>query len=281
MKCGRNFINKSRKIVLQKILWKKYIWQRQTAKQLAVAYQRSESWIRQQLDKFPVKTPVVKPCPVVVVADMTFIKRTYGVAVARTPHLKKNLAWKMSTTENATVYRDLRWQLWIKGFEVQAAVIDGRPGLIEVFWDVPIQMCHFHQMQIMTRYLTTRPKLIAGQTLRHIAMCIPRSNEDDMRRLLVNWHNKWKDFLKEKTYNPQTRRWFYTHKRLRSAFRSINRNLPILYTYQKYPELNIPNTTNSLDGTFSHLKDMLRIHRGLRRNRKLKLIDEILSKNPH
>ncbi|MEW6408460.1 MAG: hypothetical protein AB1465_07440, partial [Patescibacteria group bacterium] len=59
---------------------------------------------------------------------------------------------------------------------------------------------------------------------------------------------------------------------------SITKNLPILYTYQKYPELNIPNTTNSLDGTFSHLKDMLRIHRGLKRTQKLKMIDEILSK---
>jgi len=142
-------------------------------------------------------------------------------------------------------------------------------------------MCQFHQIAIMTRYLTTRPKLIAGQTLRHIALCIPKSNEGEMKEVLNVWHEKWKDFLKEKTFNPQTRRWFYTHKRLRSAFRSIKRNLPILYTHQKYPELNIPNTTNSLDGTFSHLKDMLRIHRGLKKSRKLKMIDEILSKNPH
>jgi len=209
---------------------------------------------------------------------MTFIKRTFGIAVIRAPHLKKNLVWKMSLTENASVYHNLRWQLWIKGFEITAAVMDGRPGLIEVFWDVPIQMCQFHQIQIMTRYLTTRPKLIAGQTLRHIALGIPKSNESEMKKALNDWHEQWKDFLKEKTYNPETQRWFYTHKRLRSAYRSIMRNLPLLYTYQKYPELNIPNTTNSLDGTFGHLKDMIRIHRGLKKNRKLKLIDEILSK---
>jgi len=263
---------------LQKALWKKYVWKRQTARQLAKEYRRSESWIRQQLDEFSVKKSIVKPQLVVIVADMTFIKRAFGVAVVRAPHLRKNLVWKMSLTENAEIYRELRWQLWTQGFEIQAAVVDGRPGLIEVFWDVPIQMCHFHQMQIMTRYLTTRPKLIAGQTLRHIAMCIPKSSEDEMREVLNAWHEKWKDFLKEKTFNPETKRWFYTHRRLRSAFRSITRNLPILYTYQKYPELKIPNTTNSLDGTFSHLKDMLRIHRGLKKNRKLKLIDEILSK---
>jgi hypothetical protein len=263
---------------LQKVLWKKYVWHRQTARQLAEEYQRSERWIRQQLDKFSVKKPIVKSQPVVIVADMTFVKRTFGVAVARAPHLKKNLAWKMSLTESVEIYRELRWQLWTKGFELQAAVIDGRPGLIEVFWDMPIQMCHFHQMQIMTRYLTTRPKLIASQTLRHIALCVPKSNEDEMKEVLDTWHECWKDFLREKTYNPETNRWFYTHKRLRSAYRSITRNLPLLYTYQKYPELRIPNTTNSLDGTFSHLKDMLRIHRGLKKNRKMKLIDEFLSK---
>lgn len=209
---------------------------------------------------------------------MTFFKRTYGVAVARAVHLRKNLAWQATATETAAVYRELRWQLWTRGFELQAAVIDGRPGLLEVFWDVPIQMCHFHQMQIMTRYLTTRPKLTAGQILRHSAMSIPNSDEGELAVKLDAWHEQWQDFLKEKTYNPETKHWFYTHKRLRSAYRSIARNLPLLYTYQKYPELNIPNTTNSLDGTFSHLKDMLRIHRGLKKNRKLKLIDEFLSK---
>jgi hypothetical protein len=215
------------------------------------------------------------------VADTTFVKRTFGVSVIRSPHLKKNLLWKMIETENITVYRELRQKLENQGFKIQAATVDGKRGLIETFSDVPVQMCQFHQIQIMTRYLTTRPKLIAGQTLRHIALCIPKSNEDEMREVLEIWHNQWKDFLKEKTFNPQTKRWHYTHKRLRSAYRSITRNLSLLYTYQKYPELNIPNTTNSLDGAFSHLKDMLRIHRGLKKNRKMKLIDEILLKNPH
>jgi len=231
-----------------------YVWERQTAGQLAVKYGKSEKWIRQQLDEFQVRKKSVKPCDVVVVADMTFVKRTFGVCVFRSPHLKKNLDWKMALTETANVYHKLRLQVERKGFEIQAAVIDGRPGIIDVFWDVPVQMCHFHQIAIMTRYLTTRPKLPAGQILRHIALKIPKNNEDGMNRLLAEWYKQWHDFLKEKTYNPITRRWFYTHKRLRSAYRSLCRNLPLLYTYQKYPELNIPNTTNSLDGDIQPFK---------------------------
>jgi len=33
-----------------------------------------------------------------------------------------------------------------------------------------------------------------------------------------------------------------------------------------------------LDGSFAHLKDMLRIHRGMKKDRKLKMINEILAK---
>jgi hypothetical protein len=231
-----------------------------------------------QLDQVPVKKSVVKSCPIVIIADTTFIKRTFGICVIRSPRLKKNLIWRVSKTETALTYHQLRWQLEKQGFKIQAAVIDGKPGLIKAFHDLPTQMCHFHQMAIMTRYLTTRPKLPAGQVLRQIALLIPESNEEEMKDVLDIWHNEWKDFLNEKTYNPFTGQSFYTHKRLRSAYRSITKHLSLLYTYQKYSKLKIPNTTNSLDGTFSHLKDMLRIHRGLNRSKKIKMIDEILSK---
>ncbi len=269
---------------MQKVLWKKYVWHRQTVSQLAKTYRKSISWIRQQLDNAPVEIKKIKQCPtrpIVVVADTTFVKKTFGIGVIRSPRLKKNIFWKAVRTETADLYHELRWEAEKLGFEITAAVIDGKPGIIEAFWDVPVQMCHFHQIAIMTRYLTTKPKLVASQTLRHIALAIPRSNYDDMENVLNAWHEKYGDFLKEKTRNPETNRWHYTHKRLRSAYRSITRNLFILYTYQRYPELNIPNTTNSLDGSFAHLKDMLRIHRGLKKNRKLKMINEILSKNPH
>jgi hypothetical protein len=42
--------------------------------------------------------------------------------------------------------------------------------------------------------------------------------------------------------------------------------------------LNIPNTTNSLDGCFSYLKELVKIHRGSRKDLKRKIIEEILWK---
>jgi hypothetical protein len=263
---------------LQQALWNRYVWHRQTTNQLAAKQKRSVRWIRNQLDKASITRPQISPCPIAVVADMTFVRRTFGICVFRDPHRRKNLIWKSGLTETARIYHELRFELEKKGAEIKAAIIDGRPGIIDVFWDVPVQMCHFHQIAIIKRYLTSRPKLTAGKQLRQISLKITKSNEDEMRGYLIAWHDEWSELLKEKTYHPDSKRWSYTHRRLRSAYRSIKRNLPILYTYQKLPELKLPNTTNSLDGSFAHLKDMLRIHRGLKRSRKEKLINEILSK---
>jgi hypothetical protein len=47
----------------------------------------------------------------------------------------------------------------------------------KVFEDIPIQTCQFHQVKIVTKYLTRRPKTEAGQKLREIALCLKDSNE--------------------------------------------------------------------------------------------------------
>jgi len=70
-----------------------------------------------------------------------------------------------------------------------------------------------------------------------------------------------------------------THKRIRSARKSIKRHLPYLFTYQNYPELDIPNTTNDIESMNSKIKDLLRIHRGYSKKLKDKIINEILSNN--
>jgi len=188
------------------------------------------------------------------------------------------LYWQEIVNENSDAYWKSRTALEKQGFIIQAVIVDGKRCLKSVFLDIPIQMCHFHQIAIITRYLTRRPRLEAGKELRKITLLLTKSNEKEFTILLNSWFKKWEEFLKERTVNPETGKWFYTHKRLRSAYRSLKTNLPYLFTYQKYSELNIPNTTNSLDGSFSHFKSLLRMHKGLRRARRYKVICEILKK---
>lgn len=245
--------------------------------QLSTTYHRSEKWIRNQLDHAPVKKFFLLPQPVVVIADVTFWGRNYGVLVFRSFDLKQNLYWTEVSSETALVYREGRAILEDIGFTFDAVVIDGRRNIRGVFSDRPVQVCHFHQIASIRRYLTSRPKLEAGKQLRLLSLALPRVTEAVFVQALVEWHNRWNIFLKERSINPETGRWTYTHRRIRSAYRSLKTNLPYLFTYQRHPELHIPNTTNSLDGSFSHLKDRLRLHRGLKEKRRWKLIQEILA----
>lgn len=209
-------------------------------------------------------------------ADAMFFGRYWGVIVMRDPHHKENLYWNEIITESPSVYQQGIFDLKYQGFTIRALIIDGRKGVREAFPGIPIQMCQFHQIRIVTRYLTMHPKLEAGQELRDVTLTLSSSAEAEFTARLNAWYQKWQWFLKEKTIDPETKKWFYTHRRLRSACFSLRRNLPYLFTYEHYPELNIPKTTNGLEGIFSHIKTAMRIHRGLTRKRKLKLIDYLL-----
>jgi len=233
--------------------------------------------VQRKLDQKEVR-PVVKlnRQGLVIVADTTFFSRANGLTVFREPNLKKNVWWRQTIQEKPDIYLQGKSHLEKNDFAVSAVVLDGRRGIREVFDGLPVQMCHFHQKQIVKRYLTMRPKLEASQELKTIADALSITNERKLAQDLLDWQERWNDFLKQKTTDLNTGRWFYTHKRLRSAYRSLKTNLPYLFTFQKYPQLNIPNTTNSLDGFFNRLKSLVYVHRGLNQTRRMKIIVRIL-----
>ena len=67
----------------------------------------------------------------------------------------------------------------------------------------------------------------------------------------------------------------FTHRKLMVAYKSLHKNLPYLFTYKNRSNLQIPNTTNSLDGgVFTQLKKLIRLHQGMSRSLKMKLIDD-------
>ena len=163
-----------------------------------------------------------------------------------------------------------------QGFEVAAIVCDGRKGLIQSFKNIPVQMCQFHQVAIIRRYITKNPKLPASIELKELVAMMKMTDKESFEGGLKLWYAKWESFLNERTTNPETGKSHYTHKRLRSAYRSLKSNLNWLFTWYDNIELNIPNTTNAIDGHFSDLKNKLRNHNGLSRVRKMKFINEFL-----
>ncbi len=175
------------------------------------------------------------------------------------------------------MYEETRRYLEAIGFHIQAVVLDAKRGIREVFSDLVVQVCQYHQQQIVRRYLTNRPKTETGQELKLLVDSMTKIDEKLFAGLLKNWHEKWQGFLKERTYTPDGKHWWYTHKRIRAAYRSLMTNLPYLFSYRRYPEMNIPNTNNSLEGYFSKLKRLLNNHNGLKRWRRCRLIETILN----
>jgi len=228
------------------------------------------------MDRAEVQPRFIATGDVVVVMDTTYFGKVFGVMVFRCPHRHKNLLWKFLPYETIAEYVAGIRTLRQGGWNIVGIVCDARRGLVQAFPDVPIQMCQFHQVMIVLRYITRKPKLEAGKELKELILLLTQTDEASFRHWLKLWHEKWKDFLAEKTIDPITNRWHFTHKRLRSAYRSLETNLPWLFTCEHHPHLCIPNTTNSLEGTFTHIKSKIHIHPGLRIDRKQKLIQELL-----
>ena len=208
--------------------------------------------------------------------DTTYWGRKFGVMLFKDGITKENLLKYYVKHECNSLYIQGINELKEKGFDVIAIVCDGRKGLLQSFTGIPVQMCQFHQSAIIRRYLTKKPKLKAAQELMEVMDLMKQTDKESFVGALNLWHEKWKDFLNERTINQQTNKSFYTHKRLRSAYRSLKTNLPWLFTWYDYIELNIPNTTNAIDGHFADLKNKLRNHNGLSLKRKKKFIDGLL-----
>lgn len=279
MDCGRQFQSVRRDTVAKQELWNDYVDGKQTLAQLSTKHGRSHITIRRHLDTVAIAEQSLTPQPSVFIADTTFWGHDYGVCVFRSHDLKKHIWWHEVESERMAHYRYGRAILEEKGWTFLAAVVDGRRGFLKVFSDIPVQICQFHQIKQVTKYLTRRPKTEAGRELRTLVLTLTKTDGATFTKALEEWHAKRGDFINEKTVSEflsGKKKWYYTHKNVRSAYRSMKTNLHHLFTYQKYPELNMPNTTNDLDGSFSALKKKLAAHHGLRKVRRYRVISHLL-----
>ena len=272
--CNKQFSRK--KSIKAQSIWSDYAHGKQTYAQIAERNDIHPRTVQRLIDKVYTGASDLLPGKTVILMDTFYFGREFGVTVYRCAHRKRNLLWRFVYHETLADYETGLLELRRKGWDIDAAVCDGKRGLFTVLPEVAVQMCHFHQVAIVLRYITRKPKLEASKELKKIVHMLPKTDEMNFRILLQLWHDQWNDFLHERTVDPITGRSQFTHRRLRSAYRSLKTNLPYLYTYQRYENLWIPNTTNSLEGTFSHIKDKIRVHRGLKLQRKKKLIAELL-----
>lgn len=167
------------------------------------------------------------------------------------------------------IYEDLL-NLKKLGVDIYSFTCDGHKAILKaikkVYPNALIQRCVLHVKRQARSYLSSSPTTLPAQELLYIAKKLTsvKTQEDCGLWLLKfkQWCDENKDYVKEKSYNIESQRYWYTHKNLHAAYSLILNAIPYLFHYIDDPE--IPKTTNCIEGYFSHLKDKLMLHRGLR-----------------
>ena len=180
---------------------------------------------------------------------------------------------ELFNTETTKAYLEGRIFLERLGYTILSITGDGFGGLRQAFTGIAYQMCHVHMERIVIAGTTRKPILEAGKALLALARLLHKTDEETFKHYLNEYLKKYQVFLNEKTTNPLTGETFFTHEPLRRASLSLVNFLPYLFTYEK--NKNIPRTTNSLEGHFSHVKDIVGVHRGLSKPQMQKVLHSI------
>lgn len=155
------------------------------------------------------------------------------------------------------------------GLKIYSFTTDGSDDIIRAIeWVYPFvirQRCLVHIERDCLTWLTKHPRTSAGITLRRLACQISdiKTNNDKIFwiRQLERWHEEYEDFIQEKSVNVETGELTYTHGKVRQSYILLKKALPNMFKYIDHP--HVPTNTNGIESFFGHLKDNLRIHRGL------------------
>jgi hypothetical protein len=156
------------------------------------------------------------------------------------------------------------------GVHIESITTDGHKSILKAIKkslpDVTVQRCLVHIQRMCLLWLTRFPKHFAGVELRKIVLLLLKIKTHNDRLHWIHqlelWFELHKEYLKEKSFNELTGRYWYRHKLLRRSFFTIKRALPNMFAYLFNSK--IPHTTNGIEGFFSHLKNHLDLHRGIK-----------------
>lgn len=196
---------------------------------------------------------------------------------------KQPFAWLFNERENFDSWFLLMNRIK-KDYEVEAVVSDGQKGLIKavktVFGNIPHQRCLVHIKRFCLSRLTQNPKTDAGKELRVLVCRISKVKTEteinEWKNSFFKWDKKHEYFLKEKSINPLTNKSWYTHRKLKVVRSHLKNALGNMFLHIQ--NINMPNTTNYVEGGInSPLSELLRRHRGIKKEEKRLLVISYLS----
>jgi len=278
-KCGVRFRNKRRENTqTEKYIWFDYVFKKQVIRELVETYHLDKKTIHFFLERYILPTKVHTPRKLFVVVDATYFRKKknaepWCAVVFRDPIKKENLWFGFGEVENHNLYLQGRTYLESLGYVLLGATGDGFSCIRKVFSNIPFQMCLVHMERIVVRKITRKPELEAGQVLLALIKTLKSCPSSVWKDRFKKYIEKYRDFLNEKTLHPESGISSWTHKELRSAVLSVQMFLPYLFTHETVKDIS--PTTNSLEGHFSHVKDILRIHRGMSNHLLRKVLSAI------
>ena len=250
-------------------LWDAYQQEKQTIKELSARFGMSAATVKRRLHD--IKREWVHP-PLdgsgFLHLDTTYWGRGFGVLLVLDHATGKPLYIAFVKSETVKDYEDAVKSVKERGYTIEGIIIDGKQSLFKSFAEYPIQMCQFHMKQIIKRYLTKNPKLLAARAFNALMDKLTRSEESAFQAELSAWKDEYRDMIDRRSIykNGSTH---YTHQCLRSAMHSLDFYMPYLFTYQREDCKGMPNTNNKIEGTFTDLKKNLNNHSGMKmENRK-------------
>lgn len=268
--CGYRFRNS--KLPSDQEIWTMYLDKKQTISELASYLGTSPSTIKRILRNIVIEweQPYLSGSGFVNI-DATYWGRNDGVLAALDSETGKILYLAFIKHERVSDYRDAVASIEERGYKVKGIIIDGMKQLFTEFSAYRIQMCQFHMKQIVKRYLTLNPRLLAARALSVLLKDLTLKDKDDFVKEYEEWKEVWKDTINKRSElkNGKTR---FRHKRLRSAMHSVDFYLPYLFTYQEDDCKGMPNTNNKLEGTFTDLKKNLNNHSGMNEENRKRFI---------
>ena len=261
--CGRQFLGRYRRLSSVQV-WSAYLEGKQTIVEVAQCHQVSESTIKRLLRKstFEWEQPTLTGRSGFVHLDATYWGRNWGIVLAIDEATGDVLYLAFIKHETTQAFVDAIAAIVTAGYTIKGIIIDGKIELFTAFADYPIQMCQFHMIQIVKRYLTKNPKMNASKELMLLCRYMIKSREVDFVRDYEAWKKRWHDFLNKRTTHKDGKT-YYLHRRVRTLVHSIDFYLPYLFTFQKPECVGMPNTNNKIEGTFTDLKKNLNNHSGL------------------
>jgi hypothetical protein len=194
----------------------------------------------------------------------------------------KNLIyWNCFEKETLQNYLKVFSDLQRLNYQVLGVTSDWHSSIVNSVKDIfeghiPHQRCLVHTSRRCRTLLTRKPKTEAGKQLREIVLELNKVRNDYEKNIWLLWLDRygerWETYLNKRTYaklnGGQT--WWYTHGNVRKAFRVLEGSKTSLFKHLTYE--NLEKDTNGLESEFSHLKEKIGAHRGLKKERKISMI---------